>query len=157
MLLVSEDGNVCALSYHNAANIDTPLWDSHPLRTSESVPVQKEGHCSCDQLRISRCIILALVQFSHQGVSGSVHPRTAARQASLSITNSRSLLRLMSTESVMPSKHLILCRPLLLLPSIIPSIRVFSNESVLRIRFQLQLQFQLQYQSFQWIFRTDFL
>ena len=60
---------------------------------------------------------------------------TAARQASLSITNSRSLLKLMSTESVMPSSHLILCRPLLLPPSIFPSIRVFSNESVLQIRW----------------------
>ena len=57
-----------------------------------------------------------------------------ARQASLSITNSRSSLRLMSIESVMPSSHLILCRPLLLLPPILPSIRVFSNESILRIR-----------------------
>ena len=62
-------------------------------------------------------------------------PWTAARQASLSITNSRSLLKLMSIESVMPSNHLILCRPLLLLPSIFPSIRVFSNESALRIRW----------------------
>ena len=62
-------------------------------------------------------------------------PWTAARQASLSITNSRSLLKLMSTESVMPSNHLILCCPLLLLPPIFPSIRVFSNESVLRIRW----------------------
>ena len=59
----------------------------------------------------------------------------AARQASLSITNSQSLLRLMSIESVMPSNHLILCRPLLLLPSIFLSIRVFSNESVLHIRW----------------------
>ena len=61
-------------------------------------------------------------------------PWTAARQASLSITNSRSLLKL-SIKSVMPSNHLILCRPLLLLPSISPSIRVFSNESVLCIRW----------------------
>ena len=58
-----------------------------------------------------------------------------ARQASLSITNSRSSLRLTSIESVMPSSHLILCRPLLLLPPIHPSIRVFSNESALRIRW----------------------
>ena len=58
---------------------------------------------------------------------------TAAHQASLSITNSRSLLKLMFIKSVMPSNHLILCRPLLLLPSIFPSIRVFSNESALRI------------------------
>ena len=60
---------------------------------------------------------------------------TAALQASLSITNSRSLTKLMSIESVMPSNHLILCRPLLLLPSIFPSIRVFSNESALHIRW----------------------
>ena len=62
-------------------------------------------------------------------------PWTAARQASLSITNSQSLLRLMSVESVMPSSHLILCRPLLLLPPIPPSIRVFSNESTLCLRW----------------------
>ena len=62
-------------------------------------------------------------------------PWTAACQASLSITNSRSLLKPMSIESVMPSNHLILCYPLLLLPSIFPSIRVFSNESALRIRW----------------------
>ena len=64
-----------------------------------------------------------------------VTPWVAARQASLSITNSQSLLKLMSTELVMPSNHLTLYRPLLLLPSIIPSIRVFSNESVLHIRW----------------------
>ena len=62
-------------------------------------------------------------------------PWAAARQASLSITNSRSLLRLISIESVIPSNRLILCRPFLLLPSIFPSTRVFSNESVLRIRW----------------------
>ena len=62
-------------------------------------------------------------------------PWTAARQASLSITNSWSLLRLMSIESVMPSNHLILCQSLLLLPSIFPRIRVFSNESALLIRW----------------------
>ena len=62
-------------------------------------------------------------------------PWTAAHQASLSITNSRSSLRFMSVKSVMPSSHLILCRPLLLLPPISPSIRVFSNESTLRMRW----------------------
>ena len=62
-------------------------------------------------------------------------PWTAVHQASLSITNSWNLLKLMSIESVMPSNHLILCRPLLLLPSIFPSIRAFSNESVLCIRW----------------------
>ena len=63
------------------------------------------------------------------------HPWTAASQASLSITNSRSLLKLMCIESVMPSNHLILWHPLLLLPSVFPSIRVFSNESLLCIRW----------------------
>ena len=77
----------------------------------------------------------ASVQFSRSVVSDSATPWTAARQASLSITNSRSLLKLMSIESVMPSNHLILCRPLLLLPSIFPSIRVFSNESILCIKW----------------------
>ena len=64
-----------------------------------------------------------------------VTPRTAVRQASLSIANSQSLPKLMSIESVMPSNHLILCHPLLLLPSIFPSIRVFSNESACCIRW----------------------
>ena len=64
-----------------------------------------------------------------------VTPWTAALQASLSITNSQSLPKLMSIESVMPSSHLILCRPLLFLPSIPPSIRVFTNESTLRMRW----------------------
>ena len=64
-----------------------------------------------------------------------VTPWIAARQASLSITNSRSSLRLMSIESVMPSSHVILCHPLLLLPPIPPSVRVFSNESTLGMRW----------------------
>ena len=64
-----------------------------------------------------------------------VTPWTAACQASLSITNSRSLLKLMSIESVIPSNHLVLCHPLLLLPSIFPSIRVFSSDSAPHIRW----------------------
>ena len=79
------------------------------------VVVQSLSHVLCDSLRPT--------------------PWTAARQASLSITNSQSLLKLMCIESVMPSNHLILFCALLLLPSIFPSIRVFSNESVLRIRW----------------------
>ena len=94
---------------------------------------------------------------------------TVARQASLSITNSRSLPKLMSTESVMPSNHLILCRPLLLPPSIFPSIRVFSNESALRIKWPKYWSFSFNInpsneQSFQWTvlpglisFRMDWL
>ena len=78
--------------------------------------------------------ILQVVQFlSHVWLF--VAPWTAARQASLSFTMSRSLLKLMSIEWMMPSNHLTLCRPLLLLPSILPNIRVFSNESVLCIRW----------------------
>ena len=73
------------------------------------------------------------VQFSHSVVSGSLRPYVL--QASLSFINSWSLLRLMVIQSVMPSNHLILCHPLLLLPSIFPSIRVFSNESVLHIKW----------------------
>ena len=73
------------------------------------------------------------VQFSHSVVSNSATPWIAARQASLSITNSWSLPKLMSIVSVMPSSHFILCCPLLLLPSILPSIKVFSSESVLCI------------------------
>jgi len=79
-------------------------------------------------LKASSVQLLSHIQFF-------ASPWTAARQASLSITNSWSLLKLMSIKSVMPSNHLILCRPLLLLPSVFPSIRVFSNESVLRIRW----------------------
>ena len=85
-------------------------------------------------------------------------PWTAACQASLSITNSRSLLKLMSITSVMPSNHLILCYPLLLPPSIFPRIRVLSNEWVSSLHPVAKLlEFQLQHQSFHWIFRTDFL
>ena len=73
--------------------------------------------------------------FSRSALSDSVTPRTAAHQASLSFTISRSLLKLMSIESVMPSNHLILCRPLLLPPSVCPSIRVFSKESAFCIRW----------------------
>ena len=74
------------------------------------------------------------VQFSHSVESDSITPWIAAHQASLSITNSQSSLKLMSIESIMPSSHLILCRPLLLLPPIPPSIKVFSNESNLCMR-----------------------
>ena len=80
--------------------------------------------------------------------------RTAAWQSSLSFTISWSLLKFMSIELVMPSNHLVLCHPLLLLPSIFPNIRVFSKELALCIKVQ---ELQLQHQSFQWIFRIDFL
>ena len=79
-------------------------------------------------------------------------PWITAHQASLSITNSWSSLKLMSIKSVMPSSHLILCRPLLLLPLIPPSIRVFSNESTLLMGWP---KYWSQHQSFQWTSRTD--
>ena len=89
---------------------------------------------STDITLITKVHLVSSVQsFSH--VQLFVIPWTAAGQASLSITNSQSLSKLMSIESVMPSNHLILCYPLLFLPSIFPNIRVFSNESALRIRW----------------------
>ena len=90
---------------------------------------------------LPRCTFSSVQSLSH--VQLFVTPWTAARQACLTITNSLSLLKLMSIESVMPSNHLILCHPLLLLPSIFPSIRVFSNESVLRIRWPRYWSFSI--------------
>ena len=81
------------------------------------------------------------VQFSCSVLSDSLNPWTAARQASLSITNSRGLLKLMSIELVMPSNHLVLCCPLILLPSVFPSIRVLSSELTLRIRWSKYCSF----------------
>ena len=93
-------------------------------------------------MRSISSIMLSSVQ-SLSCVQLFVTPWTAARQASQSINNSQSLLKLMPIESVMPSNHLILCCPLLLLPSIFPSIRVFSNESVLLIRWPKYWSFSL--------------
>ena len=84
-------------------------------------------------------------------------PWTAACQDPLSSAISQSLLRFMSIELVMLSNHLILCHPLLLLPSIFSSIRVFSNETALRIRWPKSWSFSFKHQSFQWIFRVHFL
>ena len=92
------------------------------------LPDQREQH---GQKKANSCLSV----HSLDPVQLFATPWTAAHQASLSITNSQSLLKLMSIESVMPSNHLILCHPLLLPPSIFPSIRVFSNESVLCIRW----------------------
>ena len=99
-------------------------WTEKPCRW-ELVGLQRDGNDWSD---------FSLVQTLSR-VWLFVTSSTAACQASLSITNSWSLLKLMSVESVMPSNHLILCRPLLLPPSIFLSIRVFSNEAVLRIRW----------------------
>ena len=109
-----------------------------PFPSREDLPdpgiVPVSPALQADSLPLSHLYYLNSVQsLSH--VRLFVTLRTAACQASLSITNSQSLLKLMSIKSVMPSNHLILCHPLLLLPSVLPSIRVFSNESVLRIRW----------------------
>ena len=92
------------------------------------------GECSGVPQNVKRGVSVSSVQLlSHVQLSAT--PWTVACQASLSITNSWSLLKLMSIESVLPSNHLIFCHLLLLLPSIFPSIRVFSNESALHIRW----------------------
>ena len=86
-----------------------------------------------------------------------VAPWTAAFQASLSITNLQNLLKFMSIKSVMLSNHLILCRPLLLLPSVFPSIRVFSSESALLIRWPKYWNFSFCISLSKWKFKTNFL
>ena len=88
------------------------------------------------------CLIPA-VQFSCSVLSNSANPWTTTCQASLSFTNSWSLLKLMSIEAVIPSNYLILCHPLLLPPSVFPSIRVFSNEKVLPIRWEKYWSFRI--------------
>ena len=93
--------------------------------------------------KITHALQFSSVQFSRSVVSNSLRPHKSARQASQSITNSQSLLKPMSIESVMPSSHLILCRPLLLPPPIPPSIRVFSNESTLLIRWPKYWSFSI--------------
>ena len=95
-------------------------------------------------MKVSRSIQFSSVQ-SLSRVRLFVTPWTAGHQASLSITNSRSLPKLMSIESVIPSNHLILCCPLLLLPSIFPSIRVFSNKSGLHIRWPKYWSFRFSF------------
>ena len=105
--------------------------------------VERGGQCEMYEKRnISSVQSLSCVQLF-------VTPWTAACQASLSITNSWSLLKLMSIELVMPSNHLILCLPLLLLPSIFPSMRIFSNELAFCIRWPKYLSFSFSIQSFQ--------
>ena len=124
-----------ALWLGGAGRFDGPY--EHPLRDAQGprgpaeAPIDSRPYHSFS-LRSSWSTVQL---FSRSVVSDTVTPWTAARQASLSITNSRGFLRLLSIESVMPSNHLILCRPLLFLPSVFPSIKVLSNESVLPIRW----------------------
>ena len=119
--------------------------------------------CNILSLLIRQVTFLVHTLFSSvcQSCPALCDPWTAAHQASLSITNSRSLLRLMSIESMMPSNHLILCLPLLLLPSVFPSIRVSYNESVLRIRCPKYWSFTFSINSSsedsgQWIFCPEY-
>ena len=102
---------------------------------------------------VSWSLLLVAVAQSQNRVPVFATPWTAACQTPLSFTLSRSLLKLMLIESMMPSNHLILCHPLLL-SSIFPSIRVSSHESALCVTWP---KLQLQHQSFQWMFRVDFL
>ena len=115
---------------------DPVLWFLHLLFTPSSFSpgyLEKWSNKPCRKFQ-NRIITFSSVQsLSHVRLFAT--PWIAARQASLSITNSRSSPKLMSVESVMPSSHLILCRPLLLLSPIPPSIRVFSNESALHMRW----------------------
>ena len=108
---------------HLLSSLQSPAWCSQPLLCFPQACTDFSHLYQCRPVQ----------SLSH--VRLFVTPWIVARQASLSITNSRSLLKLMPIESVMPSSHLILCRPLLLLPPIPPSIRVFSNESALRMRW----------------------
>jgi len=111
---------------------------SHPPLPSSPFAFNLSQHQGLFQ-RVLFCLVSCSVQFSSVQSLSRVRlfetPLIAARQASLSITNSRSSLTLTSIESVMPSSHLILCCPLLLLPPIPPSVRVFSNESTFRTRW----------------------
>ena len=119
--------------------------------------IRENHHFPCNQITLLTWFQLSSVIYqAFSPVQLFVKPWNAACQASLSITNFWSFLNLMSIKSVMRYQHLILCCPLLLLPSIFPSSRAFSNESVLRIRWPKYWSFQLQHQSFQWIFRADF-
>ena len=105
-------------------------------------PINKQSLLTV--LMLAGMLSFTSVQFSHSVMSSSAMPWTAASQASLSITNSQSFLKFMSIEPVMPSNHLILCRPLLLPPSIFPRIRVSSSHQVAK-----GLGLPLQHQSFQ--------
>ena len=115
-------------------------------------------HKKCAWWRLEDEVLWGTIQFSSVQLLSHVWlfatPWTTVCQASLSITNSWSPLKCMSIESVMPSNHLILCRPFHLLPSIFPNIKVFSNESA---QVAKVLEFQLQHQSLWWTPRTDLL
>ena len=115
----------------------------HTIPDLNRKPSNSQFHCQTAIQYWQTSSSIPSVQFSHLVVSDSAIPWTAACQASLSITNSRSLLRLMSIKSVMPSIHLILCYPLLFWPSIFPASGFFLTKSVLRIRWPKYWSFSL--------------
>ena len=118
----------------NLPNIPQLLWKDRWVRQlAYDHTVHNRKHREIRKLAYLTQLISS-VHFSRSVVSDSATPWTAEHQAPLSITNSQSLLKLVSIESVMPSSHLILCHRLLLLPSIFPSVRVFNKESVLCIK-----------------------
>ena len=127
---------ICKLSDQQGINFQNSQRAHTDQYQKSNNPDQKMG----DLYRYSSNEDISSIQsLSH--VQLFTTPWTAAYQPSLSITNSQSLLKLISIKSVMPSDHLIFCRPLLLLPSIFPSIKVFSKESVLHIRWQKDWSF----------------
>jgi len=127
----SRQGYWSGLPFPSPGDLPNPgIEPRSPALQADSLPTELQGKHISSVQSLSRVWLFAT-------------PWIAARQASLSITNSRSSLRLTSIESVMPSSHLSLCRPLLLLPPIPPSIRVFSNESTLRTRWPKYWSFSL--------------
>ena len=158
LLLLSRSAMSISLQPHGLQHVRTPCPSSIPGAYTDSCPLSRWCHPAssssdaffsfCTQSfpasetsnESSACII-SVQSLGH--VRFFVTPWTVALQASQSIINSQSLLRLMTIESVMPSNHLILCHPILLLPSIFPSIRVFSTESVLHIRWPKYWSFSL--------------
>ena len=132
------------------------ICQSQTLNPSLSHTLPFGSHKSVPSLCLWACFCyITSVQFSRVRFFTTLW--TAARQASLSITNSQSLLKLMFIESVMPSNHLILCRTLLLPPSVFPSIRVFSNESVLHIRWPKYWRFSFSISPSLISFKMDWL
>ena len=134
---MDKNSSILKSSHYHSSALAIYLWVCFP----EILLIwckKKNKNCSFNK-QMERCSKSLIIQFSSVQSLSRVRllatPWIAARQASLSITNSRSLFRLMCIELVMPSSHLILCHPLLLLPPIPPSIRVFSNESTLRMRW----------------------
>ena len=146
--------------------IHTVVWQTSPITSSMLYPSNTNSSFPPPAFPGNHCTTLGFYAFDHpqfNSVYSLRHvwllatPWTAACQASLSITNSQNLLTLMSIDSVTPSNHFILCRPLLLLSWIFPSIRVFFQWVSSLHQLAKVLEFQLQHLSFQWTPGTDLL